>query len=576
MAARSRTDLLPCPICGKTYSMVTINSHVDRCLNEGGESQEPAEIGVKRPGDESDPPAKRSKQESVSGGAPQTSAGTFGSPTAKASAKGKVFSSPQSSKTPMFFQKKGTTTSAGNHVQNGPMVGDRSKPTKEDFRPLAERVRPTCLDQYVGQTKALGAGSMLRLLVEAHDIPSMVLWGPPGCGKTTMAQIIAKNAKQRQNSRFVALSATMSGVDEVRDVIKVAKNEQTMFRRKTILFIDEIHRFNKKQQDTFLPHVESGTIVLIGATTENPSFSLNSALLSRCRVIVLEKLGVEDVELILRRAAHTIGVCVLGEGSEQEDADKEAGGPGTKPPVTIQKEAITTLAHLCDGDARTALNGLQTAVRSQMATSNHGDKQDTRPVVVTVEHVKEGLQRSHVLYDRAGEEHYNIISAMHKSIRGSDANAALYWLARMLAGGEDPLYVARRLIRCASEDVGLADPSALVQAVATYQACHSIGMPECEVILAQCVVYLARAPKSVEVYTAYTNAKQCVERHQGPLPGVPLHLRNAPTRLMKDLGYGKGYKYNPAYSEPVQQDYLPRELLGTDFFTHQKTDTSYM
>ncbi|XP_066290601.1 ATPase WRNIP1-like [Branchiostoma lanceolatum] len=574
MAAR-RTDLLPCPICGKTYSMATINSHVDRCLIEGGESQEHSETGMKRPGDEKVPPAKRSKQES-STGSRETQA-CLGSPVAKSSAKGRVFSSPVSTKTPMFFQKKGPTTSSGKAVQNGPIVGDRSKPTKEDFRPLAERVRPTCLDQYVGQTKALGTGSMLRMLVEAHDIPSMVLWGPPGCGKTTMARIIAKNAKQRQNSRFVSLSATMSGVDEVRDVIKVAKNEQTMFRRKTILFIDEIHRFNKKQQDTFLPHVESGAIILIGATTENPSFSLNSALLSRCRVIVLEKLGVEDVEQILRRAAETIGVCVSGEVSEQGHSDKEPEESRAGPPVTIQKEAITTLAHLCDGDARTALNGLQTAVRSQIAThSNHGNKQDSQPVVVTVEHVKEGLQRSHVLYDRAGEEHYNIISAMHKSIRGSDANAALYWLARMLAGGEDPLYVARRLIRCASEDVGLADPSALVQAMTTYQACHSIGMPECEVILAQCVVYLARAPKSVEVYTAYTNAKQCVERHEGPLPGVPLHLRNAPTRLMKDLGYGKGYKYNPAFSEPVQQDYLPQELLGTDFFKYQGTDTSYM
>ncbi|XP_019629125.1 PREDICTED: ATPase WRNIP1-like [Branchiostoma belcheri] len=560
MAAR-RTDLLPCPICGKTYSTATINSHVDRCLKEGEESQGHPEPGMKRPGDEKVPPAKRSKQESSTGS--RGGQACLGSPTAKPPAKGRVFSSPVSAQTSTFFQKRGATTSSENSVQNG----DKSKATKEDFRPLAERVRPASLDQYVGQTKALGAGSMLRLLVEAHDIPSMVLWGPPGCGKTTMARIIAKNAKQRQNSRFVSLSATMSGVDEVRDVIKVAKNEQTMFRRKTILFIDEIHRFNKKQQDTFLPHVESGAIVLIGATTENPSFSLNSALLSRCRVIVLEKLEVEDVELILRRAARTIGVCVSGEESEV-DSDKEAEEPRTGPPVTIQKEAITTLAHLCDGDARTALNGLQTAVRSQTAThSNHGD---TQPVVVTVEHVKEGLQRSHVLYDRAGEEHYNIISAMHKSIRGSDANAALYWLARMLAGGEDVLYNSLHLIS------GLADPSALVQAVATYQACHSIGMPECEVILAQCVVYLARASKSVEVYVAYTNAKQCVERHQGPLPGVPLHLRNAPTRLMKDLGYGKGYKYNPSYSGPVDQDYLPQELLGTDFFTYQGADASYM
>uniref|UniRef100_A0A8C0IL50 ATPase WRNIP1 n=1 Tax=Chelonoidis abingdonii TaxID=106734 RepID=A0A8C0IL50_CHEAB len=392
--------------------------------------------------------------------------------------------------------------------------------------------------------------------------------------QTTLAHIIASNSK-KNGTRFVTLSATSAKTNDVRDVIKQAENEKRLLKRKTILFIDEIHRFNKSQQDTFLPHVECGTVTLIGATTENPSFQVNSALLSRCRVIVLEKLSVEAMETILMRAIKSLGIRVLGQDEQHTSSANGSDSKSSESPVYIEEKAVSTLAYLCDGDARTGLNGLQLAVQARLTagkTSHQASIQgcSVDGVLITEDHVKEGLQRSHILYDRAGEEHYNCISALHKSMRGSDENASLYWLARMLEGGEDPLYVARRLVRFASEDIGLADPLALTQAVATYQGCHFIGMPECEVILAQCVVYFARAPKSIEVYSAYSNVKACLRNHQGPLPPVPLHLRNAPTRLMKDLGYGKDYKYNPMYQEPVEQEYLPEELKGVDFFKRQK------
>ncbi|XP_041376048.1 ATPase WRNIP1-like isoform X2 [Gigantopelta aegis] len=390
--------------------------------------------------------------------------------------------------------------------------------------------------------------------------------------KTTLARIIANNCKSCGNVKFVQLSATTSGISDVKQVIAIAKNDQKLLGRKTILFLDEIHRFNKTQQDSLLPHVEDGTIVLIGATTENPSFQVNSALLSRCRVIVLEKLSGTAVERILYRAVDEMNVQVVDSEDDVADEDVEDDGQGQtdSPPVLIERQALKSLALLCDGDGRIALNGLQMAVQSRVADfkqqSGASDGGHKHNVVITTDHVKIGLERSHVPYDRTGEEHYNIISAMHKAVRGSDPSAALYWMARMLQGGETPLYVARRLVRMASEDIGLADPAALVQAVATYQACHFIGMPECEVILAQCATYLARAPKSIEVYAAYSKAKAAIKNHEGPLPTVPLHLRNAPTTLMKNLGYGKGYKYNPEFSEPVEQEYLPDCLRGTDFF----------
>ncbi|KAM5158484.1 ATPase WRNIP1 [Mantella aurantiaca] len=428
---------------------------------------------------------------------------------------------------------------------------------KLDGKPLADKMRPCTLQDYMGQDKVLGEDTMLRKLLQANDIPSVILWGPPGCGKTTLAHIIAKNTN-KNNTRFVTLSATSASTNDVREVIKQAQNELKLFKRKTILFVDEIHRFNKTQQDTFLPHVECGTITLIGATTENPSFQVNTALLSRCRVIVLEKLSVEAMEAILKRAVDSLGIQVVREDEQAECSGSDASDS----PMYIEAKALTTLAHLCDGDARTGLNGLQLSVQARLAA---GEDPQMHGMIIKEKHIKEGLQRSHILYDRAGEEHYNCISALHKSMRGSDKNASLYWLGRMLEGGEDPLYVARRLVRFASEDIGLADPLALTQAVSAYQACHFIGMPECDVILAQCVMYLAQAPKSVAAYSAYSKVKQCLKNHKGPLPPVPLHLRNAPTKLMKNLGYGKGYKYNPMFREPVDQDYLPPEMKGVKF-----------
>ncbi|XP_073666338.1 ATPase WRNIP1 isoform X4 [Tursiops truncatus] len=388
-------------------------------------------------------------------------------------------------------------------------------------KPLADTMRPDALQDFVGQGRAVGPETLLRSLLEANEVPSLILWGPPGCGKTTLAHIIANNSK-KHSVRFVTLSATSAKTTDVRDVIKQAQNEKRFFKRKTILFIDEIHRFNKSQQDTFLPHVECGTITLIGATTENPSFQVNAALLSRCRVIVLEKLPVEAVVTVLMRAINSLGIHVL-DSSRPADPLGHGSNSGSEPSVFIEDKAVDTLARLSDGDARAGLNGLQLAVLARLSArkafgKKSGQSYPPSRVLVTESDVKEGLQRSHILYDRAG----------------------------------------------------LADPSALTQAVAAYQGCHFIGMPECEVLLAQCVVYLARAPKSIEVYSAYNNVKACLRSHQGPLPPVPLHLRNAPTRLMKDLGYGQGYKYTPVYSEPADQDYLPEELRGVDFFKQRR------
>lgn len=391
--------------------------------------------------------------------------------------------------------------------------------------PLADRMRPKTLADFVGQEKLLGEGKILRKAIESDNIPSMILWGPPGSGKTTLASIIAKATK----GEFVKLGATTSGVKDLRIEIKKAE-ELKKIGKKTIVFIDEIHRFNKSQQDTLLPHVENGTIILIGATTENPSFEVNNALLSRSRVFVLDKLSKDDVIRIITGALR----------------DKENGLGKIK--IDIKKEEIEYLADMSGGDARIALNALEFA--------SDIDKKISKIAI------EEALQRS-LAYDKNGEEHYNIISALHKSMRGGDANAALYWLARMLEAGEDPLYVARRLIRFASEDIGIANSFALDQAVSAYQACHFIGMPECNVNLAQAVVYMSKSKKSNELYIAYGKAVSDVKRY-GNLP-VPLHIRNAPTKLMKELDYGKGYKYSPKFGYKEEQEYLPKELKGRKY-----------
>lgn len=427
---------------------------------------------------------------------------------------------------------------------------------KELNVPLAESVRPNNLEDIVGQTHAFGCGSMLHSMLEQNKVPNMILWGPPGCGKTSIANVIANICKKQNNMRFVKLSATMSGINDVKEVVKIAQNE-IQFKRKTILFMDEIHRFNKLQQDTFLPHVENGTITLVGATTENPSFSLNNALLSRCRVVVMEKLSVDDIINILKNALVKHKQVAIFNDKNWNNNVKEL----TLPKYLIDEESIKWLAQVCDGDARVALNALELA----LAAKDPGQEYLTKgPATLTLEDVQNGIKRSHMVYDKSGEEHYNIISALHKSIRASDDNAALYWTVRALNGGEDPLYIARRLVRTAYEDIGLADQNAAVEAVACLQGCQQIGMPECDVLLSQCAVRLARAPKSREVYNAMKRCQKMLSETKGPLPPVPLHLRNAPTKLMKDLGYGR--EYNLLHKDDSGLTYLPEELEHQNFF----------
>jgi putative ATPase len=402
--------------------------------------------------------------------------------------------------------------------------------------PLADRIRPRTLEEFVGQEHLLGQGKVLRQAIETDHLPSMILWGPPGSGKTTLAMIIA----QTTGAQFIAFSAVLSGVKEIKEVVKEADDEWKVEKQKTILFVDEIHRFNKAQQDAFLPHVEKGTIILIGATTENPSFEVISPLLSRTKVFTLNPLTEEEIEVILNRAL----------------ADRERGlGPY---PTVMDPEVIKGISRLANGDARIGLNTLEMLVLTTPPDSKgfrHIRKED----------LKEILQRKTFLYDKSGEEHYNLISALHKSLRGSDPDAALYWLGRMLEAGEDPLYIARRMVRFASEDVGMADPHALQVAVSAMEAFHFIGLPEGNLALAEAAVYLATAPKSNALYTAYQRVQRDI-REVETMP-VPLHIRNAPTSLMKDLGYGKDYKYPHDYPDHfVDEEYLPENLKGRTYY----------
>ena len=393
----------------------------------------------------------------------------------------------------------------------------------ENSEPLAARMRPESLDDFAGQSHLIAPGKILRRIIESDRIPSMIFWGPPGVGKTTLASIIARKTK----AEFITFSAVTGGIKEIREVMKQSDANRN-FGARTILFVDEIHRFNKAQQDAFLPFVERGSIILIGATTENPSFEINGALLSRCKVFVLKPLSPDDLVGLLRR-----GLEILN--------------------VKADDDILRAIAEFANGDARSALSLLEmAAINSDNAT-------------ITPEILEQCTSRKSLLYDKNGEEHYNMISALHKSMRNSDPDAAIYWLSRMLEAGEDPLYIASRVVRFASEDVGLAEPGALPMAVAAYQACHFLGMPECSVNLAQVVIHMSVVPKSNSLYTAYNSARDDA-LHSMAEP-VPLHIRNAPTKLMKELEYGKGYKYAHDYEEAVTaMECLPENLRGREYY----------
>ena len=415
----------------------------------------------------------------------------------------------------------------------------------QESLPLAARLRPRTLSEFAGQTHLLGEGKVLRRLIESDKIGSMIFWGPPGVGKTTLARIIAGRTK----ANFIDFSAVTSGIKEIKQVMEEAEKSRR-FGSKTILFVDEIHRFNKSQQDAFLPYVEKGSIILIGATTENPSFEVNGALLSRCKVFVLQALKTEELAGLIERAL------------------KDSRGFGDQD-IDIAPDIIITIAEFANGDARSALSTLEMAVLN-------GDVDEKGKITVTRETVEQCTQKKSLLYDKTGEEHYNLISALHKSMRNSDPDAAVYWLARMLEAGEDPLYVARRVTRFASEDIGLADPRALEVAVSAYQACHFIGMPECSVHLTEAVVYMSLAPKSNALYVAYERAKKdALTMLAEP---VPLVIRNAPTKLMKELDYGKGYQYaHDTADKLTNMQCLPDSLLGKEYYfpTEEGTEAKF-
>ncbi|XP_059608976.1 ATPase WRNIP1-like [Phlebotomus argentipes] len=533
MSSQEESD---CPVCFKKFPQYNIESHVNKCLFlSTGDSQEEADkkkSTAKRPFPIFDQSPSTSKKPKVS--------------------------VPGSSGKSLDLNEDVIDLSDDEEAQSGlkavEVVAKRVDNPAKSSKPLAEIVRPVTLEDYIGQEAVMGKHAVVRKALERQEIPSMILWGPPGCGKTTLAHIIAQQCQTSGQFKFVKLSATMSGIAEVKKAVEAAKTD-LKFKKRTILFMDEIHRFNKLQQDIFLPHVESGVITLIGATTENPSFSLNSALLSRCRVIILEKLPTDGVLKILERGLREYdGVCL---------DDVQRAGFAVR--LAIDRESLVWLAEMCDGDARIALNSLQLAVQTLSGADEKENGSDSLRVI-SLDAIREGIKKSHLLYDRKGDQHYDIISALHKSIRASDDNAALYYCVRMMAGGEDPRYICRRMVRAASEDIGLADSNALHVALTALQAVEKIGMPEADCIVAQCAVYLARAPKSQEVYRAMLKCRsEDITNWRGALPAVPLHLRNAPTKLMKEMGCAKGY--NMKHKDQSGLQYMPEGMEKRNYFS---------
>uniref|UniRef100_A0A182WEJ5 UBZ4-type domain-containing protein n=1 Tax=Anopheles minimus TaxID=112268 RepID=A0A182WEJ5_9DIPT len=558
-----------CPMCNKLFPNAQIEVHVDECLqkHEDDEVRLMSNCVSEDTGSKTPSTAKASQERKRSFSIFERIPKATKRPRIEDDASNDVSGAGKEDDDVLYIYSDAENGEADGTEQQSKMV----KPTQENAAkkkelsklPLAEVMRPSKMDDYVGQDAVIGQNAILRKLLDSGNIPSLILWGPPGCGKTTLANIIAHRCKLESSTvRFVKLSATMAGVAEVKEAVKTAKND-AKYKRRTVLFMDEIHRFNKLQQDIFLPHVEAGTITLIGATTENPSFSLNSALLSRCRVIVLEKHSVESMMQILMRALPEYETVMVPESvNNNEDKLPNFSNLSFIPRTIIQEETVRWLAETCDGDARIGLNSLQLALCGAVSTS---DSIYQSLKTVTLQDVREGIKKSHLLYDRKGEQHYDIISALHKSIRGSDDNAALYWATRMIASGEDPRYICRRMIRMASEDIGVADTNALQVATATLAAVQAVGMPEADCIIAHCAVYLARAPKSREVYEAYKRCRASIDEWKGPMPGVPLHLRNAPTKLMRDLQYGVGY--NMLHKDQSGLNYMPEGLEDEKYFS---------
>ncbi|KAL5526679.1 MGS1 [Sanghuangporus sanghuang] len=566
------------PICSRQVPEQSINQHIDNGCSDVRSSAS-GSTNADRSAASGIRSSNKTSQKNIA------LASIFAKPTVPPSAPSSSPSEPFPTPTRPSTSKRSAELAAHGHnaFASDTLVPPPSKRARtmtsnlEDAQPLPERLRPQSLDDFVGQPHIIGPGSLLRHIIESGgNFGSLIFWGPPGCGKTTLARLLARSS----NAVFKELSATGVGVNEVRQIFEEAKGLLSLTGKQTILFLDEIHRFNRAQQDIFLPYVEQGHIQLIGATTENPSFRVIGALLSRCRVFVLERLTDDDIREIITRAIARISPSAERDSDytllKSEDqtlltsqaADVSSSEPGSSqtssatllasspnaspfpeyPQITSQ--IFSALVSLSSGDARIALSLLSLALAA--------------PPTTPPSQLLESLRKSVIgAYDRTGESHYDLISALHKSVRGSAGSAALYWLARMLRGGEDPLFIARRMLVCASEDIGLADPKALPLAMATYQACQVIGMPECRIHLAHLVSYLSEAPKSTRSYRAYARAEEAAARDM-TLP-VPLQIRNAPTKLMKDLGYGEGYRYNPDYIHPVYNQYLPAELKDEVF-----------